>query len=448
MTPRKQTSQGSSLFPESARRSPTADAPKEAPLAARMRPRTLEEFVGQAHLLEQGSVLRTLIEQDRLRSVMLVGPAGTGKTSLAVLIARHTSAEFIQLSAVTSGVADVRRVVEEGRERLEATGRRTVLFIDEVHRFNKAQQDVLLPGVEAGWIVLVGATTESPFFSIIRPLLSRTVLFRLDALTAADIRVILERAVADTERGLGGMKVDDEPLEAIASRSEGDARVALNGLEAAADRARAAGRSTITIEDAEDAMRQRYLRYDRAGDKHYDVISAFIKSMRGSDVDAALAWLARMLSSGEDPRFIARRMVIFASEDIGVADPQALQTAVAAAQAVEMVGMPEAQLNLAHAAIELSLAPKSNAVTRAIGAAMHDVEEQGGGEVPENLKNIATPGRRRKAEERYKYPHDYPGGWVEQPYRPVGLEDRTYWKPEPDLEKRKHVDGPGEKEQG
>jgi len=448
VTPRKQPTQGSSLFPEGARRSPTADAPKEAPLAARMRPRTLDEFVGQAHLLEQGSVLRTLIEQDRLRSVMLVGPAGTGKTSLAVLIARHTSAEFIQLSAVTSGVADVRRVVEEGRQRLEATGRRTVLFIDEVHRFNKAQQDVLLPGVEAGWIVLIGATTESPFFSIIRPLLSRTVLFRLDALTEDDLHMILERAVAETERGLGGMKVESEALVAIANRSEGDARVALNGLEAAADRARAAGRSTVTIEDAEDAMRQRYLRYDRAGDKHYDVISAFIKSMRGSDVDATLAWLARMLSSGEDPRFIARRMVIFASEDIGVADPQALQTAVAAAQAVEMVGMPEAQLNLAHAAIALSIAPKSNAVTRAIGAAMHDVEEQGGGEVPENLKNIATPGRRRKAEEGYKYPHDYPGGWVEQPYRPVGLEDRTYWKPESDLEERKRRDRPGGKEKG
>ena len=446
MTPRKQPPQGSKLFPEVPRRAPTEDAPAEAPLAARMRPRTLEDFVGQAHLLEEGSVLRTLIEGDKLRSVMLVGPAGTGKTSLAVLIARHTSAEFIQLSAVTSGVADVRRVVEEGRQRLEGTGRRTVLFIDEVHRFNKAQQDVLLPGVEAGWIVLVGATTESPFFSIIRPLLSRTVLFRLDSLTESDIRTILDRALNDTERGLGDIKAEADTLAAIASRSEGDARVALNSLEAAADRARAAGRSTITVEDADDAMRQRYLRYDRAGDRHYDVISAFIKSMRGSDPDAALAWLARMISSGEDPRFIARRMVIFASEDVGLADPQALLTAVAAAQAVEIAGMPEAQLNLAQAAIALALAPKSNAVTRAIGAAMRDLDERGGGEVPENLKNIATPGRRRQAEERYKYPHDHPGGWVEQPYRPVGLEDRTYWEPEPDLEERKRKGRPGEKE--
>jgi putative ATPase len=305
-----------------------------------------------------------------------------------------------------------------------------------VHRFNKAQQDVLLPGVEAGWIVLVGATTESPFFSIIRPLLSRTVLFRLDALTEDDVRTILNRAVADTQRGISDVKAEPDTLEVIASRSEGDARVALNGLEAAADRARAAGRSTITVEDAEDAMQQRYLRYDRAGDKHYDIISAFIKSMRGSDVDATLAWLARMLSAGEDPRFIARRMIIFASEDVGLADPQALQTAVAAGHAVEMVGMPEAQLTLAHTAIAMALAPKSNAVTRAIGAAMDDVEQQGGGEVPENLKNQPTPGRRRKPEERYKYPHDYPGGWVEQPYRPLGLEQRTYWKPESDLEER------------
>jgi putative ATPase len=413
-----------------------------------MRPKTLDEFVGQGHLLEKGSVLRTLIEGDKLRSVMLVGPAGTGKTSLASLIARHTSAEFVQLSAVTAGVADVRRIVEEGRERLEATGRRTVLFIDEVHRFNKAQQDALLPGVEAGWIVFIGATTESPFFSIIRPLLSRTVLFRLDPLSDDDIRAILDRAVADHEHGLQDTKADTDALDAIVGRSEGDARVALNGIEAAADRARAASRETVTLEDAEDAMRQRYLRYDRGGDKHYDVVSAFIKSMRGSDPDATLAWLARMLSSGEDPRFIARRMVIFASEDVGVADPQSLQTAVAAAQAVELVGMPEAQLNLAHAAIALAIAPKSNAVTRAIGAAMKDVEERGGGEVPENLKNTPTPGRRRGPEEGYKYPHAFPGGWVEQPYRPVGLEDRTYWEPEPDLEERKRRGRPGGKEQG
>jgi len=378
---------------------------------------------------------------------LLVGPAGTGKTSIAALIARHTSAEFVQLSAVTAGVADVRRVVEEGRQRLEATGRRTVLFIDEVHRFNKAQQDALLPGVEAGWIVFIGATTESPFFSIIRPLLSRTVLFRLETLGDDALTTILARALEDTERGLaGGLTADADVLAHVASKSEGDARVALNALEAAADRARVAGRTQIVLEDAIDAMQQRYVRYDRAGDKHYDVISAFIKSMRGSDPDAAIAWLARMLHAGEDPRFIARRMVIFASEDVGVADPRALQVAVDVARAVELVGMPEAQLSLAHAAITLSLAPKSNAVTRAIGAAMDDVEKLGGGEVPENLKNVATPGRRRKPEERYKYPHAFPGGWVEQPYRPVGLEDRTYWEPESDLEERKRRGRPGKED--
>jgi len=445
VTPRKQSAPGPSLFPEE-RRANALEAPKEAPLAARMRPRSLEEFVGQGHLLEKGSVLRTLIEEDRLRSVLLVGPAGTGKTSIAALIARHTSAEFVQLSAVTAGVADVRRVVEEGRQRLDATGRRTVLFIDEVHRFNKAQQDALLPGVEAGWIVFIGATTESPFFSIIRPLLSRTVLFRLETLSDEALATILERALAEPNRGIEGARADPDVIAHIASKSEGDARVALNALEAAADRARAGGRDTIVLEDAVDAMQQRYVRYDRAGDKHYDIISAFIKSMRGSDPDAAVAWLARMLHAGEDPRFIARRMVIFASEDVGVADPRALQVAVDVARAVELVGMPEAQLNLAHAAITLALSAKSNAVTRAIGAAMEDVEKLGGGEVPENLKNVATPGRRRAPEERYKYPHAFPGGWVEQPYRPVGMEDRTYWEPEPDLEERKRKGRPGKED--
>jgi putative ATPase len=405
------------------------------PLAARMRPRTLEEFVGQGHLLEAGSVLRALIEQDRLRSVLLFGPPGTGKTSLASLIARSTRAAFVQLSAVTSGVADVRKVVQEGRARLEATERRTVLFIDEVHRFNKAQQDVLLPGVEAGWIVFVGATTENPFFSVIGPLLSRSTLFRLEQLTDEDVRAILERALDDPERGMGGaVKAESGVLGALAERAEGDARVALNALEAAAERARVRGKGRITEDDVEDAMRQRLVRWDRAGDQHYDVASAFIKSMRGSDPDAALAWLARMIEGGEDPRFIARRMVIFASEDVGMADPHALQIAVAAAHAVEIVGLPEAQLNLAHAAVALALAPKSNAVTRGISAASEDLRQAGMGAVPTHLRDAHYQGAKALGHgEGYKYPHDFPAARVEQRYLPEGFEGRRYWDPEPGI---------------
>jgi putative ATPase len=409
-----------------------------APLAARMRPRTLDEFVGQGHLLAQGSVLRGLIEQDRLRSVLLYGPPGTGKTSLATLVARHTKAAFVQLSAVTAGVADVRRVVEEGKQRLSATGRSTVLFIDEVHRFNKAQQDALLPGVESGAIVFIGATTENPFFSVIGPLLSRSTLFRLQPLGPEQVRAIVARAVTDPEHGLAGaLQISDDALDELSVKAEGDARVALNALEAAADRARHRGAAAIEMEDVEDAMRQRLTRYDRAGDKHYDVISAFIKSLRGSDPDAAVAWLARMVAAGEDPRFIARRMVILASEDIGLADNGALAIAVAAAQAVEYVGFPEAQLNLAHAAIALALAPKSNAVTRALGAANEDFERRGMGEVPAHLRDAHYKGAQGLGHGKdYKYPHATPEGWVDQVYMPEGFEGRTYWKPEERLKPR------------
>ena len=411
---------------------PPPPVPASAPLAARMRPRNLDELMGQSHLLGPGSVLRGLIEEDKLRSVLLYGPPGTGKTSLAHIVAEATSAHFEQLSAVTSGVADVRAVMAEARERLQGTSRRTILFIDEVHRFSRTQQDALLPGVEAGWVVFIGATTENPFFSVTSPLLSRSLLFRLEPLTHEEVRAILESAIGDTERGLAG-KVTAGPdvLDHLAGKAEGDARVALNALEAAADRATARGDGAVAVADVEEALRQRLVRYDRAGDQHYDVVSAFIKAMRGSDPDAALAWLARMIHSGEDPRFIARRMVIFASEDVGQADPMALVVATAAAQAVEYVGLPEVQLNLAQAAIYLANAPKSNAVIRAIGEAMSDVEKQGQGAVPGHLRDAHYPGAKALGHGAgYKYPHAFPGARVEQQYMPEGFEGKKYWKPE------------------
>ena len=410
---------------------PPPEAPPSAPLAARMRPRSLDDLVGQGHLLAPGSVLRGLIEEDRLRSVLLYGPPGTGKTSIAHVIAQATSAHFEQLSAVTSGVADVRRIMEEARERQAGTSRRTILFIDEVHRFSRTQQDALLPGVEAGWVVFIGATTENPFFSVTSPLLSRSLLFRLEPLDRKDTIAILERAVG-AERGLSGsVDVPAQVLDHLAGKAEGDARVALNALDAAVELATARGDRDVSLDDVEEALRQRLVRYDRAGDQHYDIVSAFIKSMRGSDPDAALAWLARMIHSGEDPRFIARRMVIFASEDVGMADPNALVVATAAAQAVEFVGLPEVQLNLAHAAVYLATAPKSNAVIRAIGAAMNDVEKEGQGAVPRHLRDAHYPGAKALGHGAgYKYPHDFPGASVEQTYMPEGFEDRTYWKPE------------------
>ncbi|MBI4729889.1 MAG: replication-associated recombination protein A [Acidobacteria bacterium] len=403
-----------------------------------MRPRSLDEFVGQRDILAQGGVLRSLVEGDRLRSIVLWGPAGTGKTTLARLLAGRTRAEFLQLSAVTAGVADVRRAVEEGRARLRATGRRTVLFIDEVHRFSRTQQDALLPGVEDGSVVFAGATTENPYSSVTSPLLSRSLLFRLERLSDEEVGSILDRAIADA-RGLAGRaRVGAGARAELASRAEGDARVALNALEAAADRAAARGSAEVTEADAADALRSRFARYDRAGDRHYDAASAFIKSMRGSDPDAAVAWLARMIHGGEDPRFIARRMLIFASEDIGMADPSALSVAAATSRAVEEVGLPEARISLAHAAIYLALAPKSNAVIRAIDRAAEDVERRGGGEVPVHLRSGAGPGAGALGHGAgYKYPHDYPGGVVEQEHGPEGVERRRYWWPEEDLAERR-----------
>jgi putative ATPase len=408
---------------------------RDAPLAARMRPRTLDEFVGQTQVLGPDSALRALIEADELRSVLLWGPAGSGKTTLAQIIAKATRSHFEELSATSAGVKDVRALLAAARERLGALGRRSILFIDEIHRFNKAQQDALLPGVEDRTVVLVGATTENPFFTVNAPLMSRSLLFRLEPLGEADLETIVTRALADPERGLGktGLALDPDALAHLVDRADGDARHALNALEAAAlvvtakagAAAEADGR--ITLADIEDALQRPRVTYDRAGDQHYDVASAFIKSIRGSDPDAALHYLARMLAAGEDPRFIARRLVISASEDIGLADPQALPVAVAAFQALEFVGLPEARLNLAEAVVYLALAPKSNSAYLALAAAARELEEAGAGRVPGHLQSASHPGERQLGiGVGYAYPHDHPDHWVAQRYLPEGLRGGYY----------------------
>jgi len=403
-------------------------AESSAPLAARMRPRSLDEVVGQQHLLTPGAPLRQLVDGGSSTSVLLWGPPGSGKTTIARLLSAGRL--FVELSAVTAGVKDVRAAIEAAKERLSFQGERTVLFVDEVHRFSKSQQDALLPGVEAGLVTFVGATTENPFFSVISPLLSRSLLLTLEPLDDEAIRSLIERALAD-ERGLGGdLALPEESIAHLLRLSAGDARRALNALDAAAGAARSLGRDAIDLEVLEQAVDRAAVRYDREGDQHYDVISAFIKSLRGSDVDASLHYLARMLEAGEDPRFIARRLVIFASEDVGVAEPGALGAAVAAAHALELVGLPEARLNLAQATIHLALAPKSNAVTTALGAATADVREGLAGGVPPALRDAHYPGAKRLHHgDGYRYPHDFPGGVVEQQYVPDEVLGRDYYRP-------------------
>ncbi|MEU0130927.1 MULTISPECIES: replication-associated recombination protein A [unclassified Streptomyces] len=409
--------------------------PSSSPLAVRMRPRTLDEVVGQQHLLKPGSPLRRLVGEGSggpagPSSVILWGPPGTGKTTLAYVVSKATNKRFVELSAITAGVKEVRAVIESARRATGGFGKETVLFLDEIHRFSKAQQDSLLPAVENRWVTLIAATTENPYFSIISPLLSRSLLLTLEPLTDDDLRALLRRAVSDG-RGLAEAVGLPEDAEAHLLRiAGGDARRALTALEAAAGAALSKHEPEITLETLEETVDRAAVKYDRDGDQHYDVASALIKSIRGSDVDAALHYLARMIEAGEDPRFIARRLMISASEDIGLADPTALPTAVAAAQAVAMIGFPEAALTLSHATIALALAPKSNAATLAISAAQEDVRRGLAGPVPAHLRDGHYKGAAKLGHAQgYVYPHDVPGGIAAQEYAPEAVRGRRYYEP-------------------
>ena len=417
--------------PDAAAGSPGfAEPGPDAPLPVRMRPRDLSELVGQEHLLAPGSPLRQLVGGARALSVILWGPPGSGKTTIAHLVARAAERRFVAMSALNAGVKDVRAVIDDARRRRRRGEPSTVLFIDEVHRFSKTQQDSLLAAVEDRTLTLLAATTENPYFSVISPLLSRCVLLTLRPLQDADVRQLVRRALAD-ERGLAGaLKLDAEAEDHLVRLAGGDVRKALTALEAAAGAAGAVDRQQIDLATVEQALDTAAVRYDRSGDAHYDVVSAFIKSMRGSDVDAALHYLARMLVAGEDARFIARRLVIFASEDVGMADPTALSVATATAHAVEYVGLPEAQLNLAQATVHLATAPKSNSVTTALGAAMADVRAGRGGPVPPHLRDAHYAGAARLQHGvGYQYPHDHPAGVVTAQYPPDDLVDVEYYRP-------------------
>jgi putative ATPase len=423
---RADTGQSESLFDDAEETAASA----AAPLAVRMRPRSLDEVIGQRHLTGAGTPFRKLIDNDAPMSLLLWGPPGTGKTTLAYVVSQVTKRRFVEISAVNAGVKDVRAAVDAARRALGMSGAQTVMFVDEVHRFSKTQQDALLPAVENRWVSFIGATTENPFFSVVSPLLSRSLLLTLQPLSDEDVREVIARALAEPEpRGLGGtISLDDDAADHLIRLAGGDARRTLTYLEAAALGLPRGGR--IDMQALERAVDRAAVRYDRDGDQHYDVISAFIKSMRGSDVDAALHYLARMIAAGEDPRFIARRLIVHASEDVGMADPTALQTAIAAAQAVEFVGLPEARINLAQAVIHIAMAPKSNAVIKAIGAADADVRAGLVGAVPAHLRDAHYPGAGKVGHgEGYLYPHDFDDGIVPQRYAPDSVAGRRYYEP-------------------
>jgi len=398
-----------------------------APLAERMRPRTLEEFIGQEEIIGKGKLLRRAIEADRVTSLILYGPPGTGKTSLAQVIANATSANFVRINAVAAGVKELREIIQGATEQLHLYGKKTVVFCDEVHRFNKGQQDALLPAVENGTITFIGATTENPFFEINSALLSRSTLFRLQPLSPEDIRKGIEQALKDKERGLGNysVQIDPEAMEHWLNYANGDLRRALNALELAVlTTPPEGGLRHITLEVAEESIQQRAMRFDKDGDYHYDIISAFIKSMRGSDPDAALYWLAVLLESGEDPRFIVRRIIVHASEDIGLADPMVMLQAHAAANALEWLGMPEARIPIAQAVLAIATAPKSNSTVVAIDKAMSYVKSHPTAQVPLHLRDAHYPGAQQLGHgQGYLYPHDYPGHWVEQSYVPQDVNE-------------------------
>jgi putative ATPase len=410
------------------------DLPQSMPLAARMRPQTFAEFVGQEHLVAEGRVFRKCIEADQLPSMVFWGPPGSGKTTLAHIIANVTRAHFSSLSAVSAGVADLRHVIGEAKRRLKSSGQRTILFVDEIHRFNKAQQDAVLPFVENGTVTFIGATTENPSFEVISPLLSRCRVFRLNLLSDDEVRLIVERAIKDKERGLGKFQitVSEEALRHLVTVSNGDARVALNALEMAAFATLpdSSDLRSIDLSAIEEALQHRALLYDKSGDQHYDLISALHKSLRGSDPDAALYWLGRMLEAGEDPLYIVRRLVRFASEDVGVADPQALVVAVAAQQAVHFVGLPEGNLALAEAVVYLAAAPKCNSLYQAYSRVQKDIQQGRNEPVPLHLRNPVTGLMRQTGYGRgYKYAHDYPDHFVKQQNLPSSLQGKRYYVP-------------------